>query len=300
LKGSGAVEQFGFELLITGRYRIKRCLHQGSASSVFLCLDEGSGGREVAVKLLSHDLPEGNPERVSFYREMMLAAMIRHENVIRTYECFQEGSVLGFAMEYADGGDLADYMTRNSRIALEDALYFLHQTALGLVAIHEAGIIHRDIKPENILLTSKGQLKIADFGIAQLYSSLDRLLTEEEVRGTVDYIAPESLQGRESGCGSDVYALGVMGYELITGTCPFQGASMIETLREQLTREPAAPSRLRQDCPAALDVLLLKAMARDPSRRHNSTRAFLADIEEVLRHFGKSESHRMIIEWRQL
>ncbi|MBX7137673.1 MAG: serine/threonine protein kinase [Oligoflexia bacterium] len=270
------------QVVIAGRYLIHDCLNSGTSSSVFLCEDLSERGRVLAAKILSSHLPADPVDEQRFRNEMRLAGRVNHPNVIHAIENFQDGDILGFTMEYADGGDLADALAEAGTFPPIDVLYFLHQIGHGLSAIHDAGIIHRDIKPENILLTLDGTVKISDFGVARATAKHGGAVNDSELTGTIDYISPEFIERGELSFGSDVYALGVMGYELLTGRCPYNGASMIETLREQLKRDPVPPSQLCPNCTPELERIVLKALARRPQDRYLSAADFVVDLDAYL------------------
>lgn len=271
----------GQPLLIAGRYRVRACLHSGSTCSVFLCSHIRSPQKLLAVKVLSKSFDEQSVEFKRFRNEVMLSTSVEDSYVVRALDYFEEDAFVGFSMEYAKGGDLADYLAHYRKVPLRRALLIIRQVASGLAAIHKAGLIHRDLKPENVLIYSEHRFKIADFGIACLTQQDRQDDPAEEILGTFDYISPETLQHGETSIRADVYALGVLAYEIITGSCPFQGVGLIETLRNQLISEPMAPSRLCVDCSPKLDWIILRALARDPQNRYADIQSFLYDLDQV-------------------
>jgi serine/threonine protein kinase len=189
-------------------------------------------------------------------------------------------------MEFVSGGDLATKLSRASdRPTIPTVIRLLSQMCAGVQAIHDAGIIHRDLKPENIFLTKEGDVKIGDFGIARLEIGSARKLTEHGgVVGTIDYVAPEYLLSSQIDGRGDIYALGILGYEMIAGESPFKGDSIYDTMWKRIKYDPPPPSHIRPECPPSLDAIILKAMARTPEDRFQTAQAMydkLINLEGV-------------------
>ncbi|HQH29013.1 MAG TPA: serine/threonine-protein kinase, partial [Oligoflexia bacterium] len=217
-----------------------------------------------------------------FRNEIVASYAVSHPNVVRAYEYFRDGDLIAFTMEYIGGGDLADRINNDDEIPIDEIIGMLCQMASGMQAIHDAGIIHRDLKPENILITSQGSIKITDFGIARRGTG-PKLTEHGGVVGTIDYVSPEYLERGQVDERSDIYAMGVMAYEMITTEAPFRGKSVIETMTMRLRTDPEPPHYLRPDCPVALSNIVLKAMARNPERRYQSAAEILDDLEALRR-----------------
>ncbi len=267
------------DALVRDRYQLGRCLYSGKFSAVHLAQDLQYPGRLVAIKLLSPHVPQHSNEYMRFRQEMMVASSINHPNVIRTYESIEDKWSLGIVMEYADGGDLSQYICEKSKLPVKDVLYLVHQIAFGLSAIHSAGIVHLDLKPENVLLSSKGQAKISDFGISCVNAATMLRGREDDVVGTIDYMCPELIEEGEFSFNSDLYSLGVLSYEMLTGTCPFRGVSVLERLKNHLAGEPVKPSSLVPTIPTAFEEIILRAMAREPKARYQSAADLIHDLE---------------------
>jgi serine/threonine protein kinase len=188
-------------------------------------------------------------------------------------------------MEYVGGGDLASKLGAEERITIPETLKMLSQMAAGCQAIHDAGIVHRDLKPENILLTSEGNVKIADFGIARNRHG-PKLTEHGGVVGTIDYVAPEYMLKSQVDWRSDIYALGILAYEMVTGESPFKGESLYATMTKRLKTDPDPPSALRSECPAELDRIILKAMQREPDSRYQAAIEMFADLQALAKHMG--------------
>lgn len=274
------------DALLSDRYQLERCLHSGKFSTVHMARDLQYPGRFVAIKLLGAHVPQHGLEYLRFRQEMMVASSINHPNVIRTYECLDDRWTLGIVMEYASEGDLTQYMCERGRVGVRDAMYFMHQIAYGLSAIHNAGIVHLDLKPENVLLSNKRQVKISDFGISCVNAATMLRSREDDVVGTIDYMCPELIEEGEFSFNSDIYSLGVLSYEMLSGACPFHGASIMERLRNHLSADPLKLSELVADIPLALEEVVLRCMAREPSQRYQSAAALLADLEPIFREYS--------------
>ena len=190
-------------------------------------------------------------------------------------------------MEYVGGGDLASKLGAEDRMAIPEIVRMLSQMAAGCQAIHDAGIVHRDLKPENILLTSEGNVKIADFGIARNRHGPN--LTEHGgVVGTIDYVAPEYMLKSQVDWRSDIYALGILAYEMVTGESPFRGDCVYATMTKRLKTDPEPPSKLRTECPAELDRIILKAMQREPEKRYQASIEMFSDLQKLASQIGVS------------
>ena len=284
--------QFTEALLVEGRYRVRACLSNGTSGAVFLCVEPDRPHRLLAIKLLLKGPATSQDQLERFRNEMVLSTCVEHPNVAYALDTFESEQVLGFSTEFAAGGDLGDYLAHHGRVPLPRALRLIEQAGRGLQAIHRAGLVHRDLKPENILIFHEESFKIADFGVATMVPGLSAVVSDQ-ILGTFDYIPPEVIERGEISIRSDIYALGVLAYEIITGICPFQGLGMLESLRSQLSCDPAAPSRLNYECTPALDRVLLRALARDPGQRYQYVAEFLEELQSVLKlkSFGRLIRH---------
>jgi serine/threonine-protein kinase len=238
----------------------------------------------VAVKVL---FPEVSTDAVAaqrFKNEIQASYGVSHPNVVRAYEYVRDGDLIAYTMEFVGGGDLADRLSRaDERIPIPEVVRLLLQMCAGVQAIHDAGIVHRDLKPENILLSKDGLVKIADFGIARAggHSAGPRLTEHGGVVGTIDYVSPEYLLNSQVDWRSDIYALGILAYEMLAGESPFHGDSVYETMTRRLKSDPRPPSELRKEVPPALDAIIFKAMHRTVEERYQSARAMYEDLEAL-------------------
>jgi serine/threonine protein kinase len=248
-------------LSVAGRYEVQRPLGHGAMAVVDLAHDVRLG-RHVALKRLAENLARDEELRSRFLREARLAARIAHPNVVRIYDVGEDGDRPFIAMEYVEGETLAELLVRKGPLSPDDVVQLGVQACRGLAAAHEAGLVHRDVKPQNLLLRSDGVLKLGDFGVA---FGLDgtRLTMAGTVLGTAAYLAPEQARGEEVSAAADVYALGAVLYELLTGRPP-RTASTLAELAEPATIAPPA------GVPAPLSAVVMRCLAAAPHDRPGS------------------------------
>ncbi len=261
--------------ILFGRFELIRCLNAGDIGGVYLCIDSRTS-RQVALKILATSALSNDEVRESYFRETRVIRSVSHPNIIRGEELFQDDEFTAFSMEYLEGGTLLDFHHAHQVLSVEKIIDILNQLARGIAAIHDHGIIHRDLKPENILISEDGVLKIADFGIAVPHGTTGQGLQDHLV-GTINYLSPEYIERGDYDQRSDIYAFGVIAYELMTGKLPFWGDSLIDSLTSRVRFDPVSPRELRPDIPRTLSDLALKCMKRSPSRRFQS-------MQEVLHH----------------
>ena len=265
-----------------GRYRILRKLGQGGMGTVYLAHD-AQFDRQVALKV-PHISPEDGPEVIErFYREARAAAVLHHPNFCPVYEVGEFDGIPYLTMAYLEGRSLAE-VVRDGALPPERAAALTRTLAAALEETHRRGVIHRDLKPSNVLLTNGGDPVILDFGLARRTGRGDVRLTQSgALVGTPAYIAPEQLTGKsEPAPACDIYSLGAMLYELLTGRPPFLG-SLEAVLSQALLDEPVPPSSLRPEVGPKLNAACLKALAKKPEDRHASMAAFAAALDDSLR-----------------
>jgi serine/threonine protein kinase len=266
--------------VIGGKYEVVKCLGAGSMGMVYACRHRDLQGQLVAAKVLFHEVAADKVAAARFRNEVLASYGVSHPNVVRAYEFIRDGDLVAYTMEFVGGGDLADRLSRPELMPIEDSLRLLSQMAAGVQAIHDAGIVHRDLKPENILLTNDGTVKIADFGIARKGNG-PKLTEHGGVVGTIEYVSPEYMLKSQVDWRSDLYAFGILAYELIVGEAPFKGDSAYALISKRLQTDPAPPSSLRPACPPELDALILKALQRDPVDRYQSATELFYDLQRV-------------------
>ena len=272
--------------VIAGRYEVVKCLGAGSMGLVYACRHRELSGHLVAVKVLFPEVSQDKIAAARFRNEIFASYGVSHPNVVRAYEYIRDGDLVAYTMEYVGGGDLADRLGRSREpIAVGEVIKMLSQMCAGVQAIHDSGIVHRDLKPENILLSKDGNVKIADFGIARTGHG-PKLTEHGGVVGTIDYVSPEYMLNSQVDWRSDIYALGILAYEMLTGESPFKGDSVYATMTKRLKTDPEPPSRIRQDCPPELDAIVLKAMQRDPESRYQSAGSMYEDLQALAEKTG--------------
>jgi len=246
---------------------------------VFLAEDMNLA-RPVALKVMRPE-QKADPEGWQrFLREARLAARLSHPNIVAVYDVGEEGGRPCIVMEYVEGETLSDLLRRRGRLEPSEAVALALQACSGLETAHQAGLVHRDIKPQNLLLTPEATLKIADFGIAR---SLDgtQLTEAGTVLGTAAYLAPEQAAGEPVTATADVYALGAVLYELLTGRPPYVADTLAELFAKQRRRAIAPVRELAPGVPASLEDAVMRALARDPAYRPDSAADFAAELGEA-------------------
>ncbi|MEN9846233.1 MAG: hypothetical protein RIS36_1380 [Pseudomonadota bacterium] len=266
--------------VIGGKYEIVRCLGSGSMGSVYACKNQVLQGQIVAMKVLFPEVASDKVAAARFKNEILASYEVSHPNVVRAYEYLTENDFVAYTMEYVGGGDLASKLGSDRMIPIDEIVRLLSQMSAGCQAIHDAGIVHRDLKPENILLTAEGNVKIADFGIARNRHG-PKLTEHGGVVGTIDYVAPEYMLKSQVDWRSDIYALGILAYEMVSGESPFKGESVYATMTKRLKTDPAPPSSLRAECPPELDRIILRAMQRDPESRYQAAVEMFRDLQNL-------------------
>ncbi|MFN2613413.1 MAG: protein kinase [Actinomycetota bacterium] len=255
---------------IAGRYRLEEQIATGGMGTVWRAHDEVLQ-RPVAVKLLNDHLADDDAASERFRREALTAASITHPNMANVYDYVEDQGRPGIVMELVDGETLAHLIARRGRLPVKDAVRIACDVLVALDAAHAAGIIHRDVKPGNILITSRGEVKVGDFGIARSLSDSSMTATGT-VMGTAHYSAPEQVRGESAGPPSDIYSVGVVLYEMLAGRRPFQGDTAVAVALARLSEDPPSPRTLRPALPQQLDALVMRALARDPAARFSGAR----------------------------
>lgn len=271
--------------VIGGKYEVVKCLGSGSMGLVYACRHRELAGHMVAVKVLFPEVAQDKVAAARFRNEIFASYGVSHPNVVRAYEYLRDGDLVAYTMEYVGGGDLAERLSRPERIPIPEVVRLLSQMCAGVQAIHDAGIVHRDLKPENILLTKDGNVKIADFGIARNRHG-PKLTEHGGVVGTIDYVSPEYMLNSQVDWRSDIYAIGILAYEMITGESPFKGDSVYATMTKRLKTDPEPPGTIREECPQVLDRVILRAMQRDPQQRYQSAMEMFFDLQSVAGELG--------------
>jgi len=263
-----------------GRYEILYRVGGGGMAVVYKAKDLLLN-RYVAIKVMNESLSNDTEFIRRFSREAQAAASLSHPNVVNVYDVGREGHIHYIVMEYVEGPTLKEYIQENGPLPPEDAVHIASQICDALAHAHDNQIIHRDIKPHNILLGKNGRVKVTDFGIARAATS-STITQTGSVMGSVHYFSPEQARGGVIGEKSDLYSLGIVMYEMVTGELPFDGDSAIGIALKHLQEPVVAPRELRPDLPDNVNQVILKAMEKDPERRFASARAMMQELQHIL------------------
>ena len=268
------------------RYEIGGVLGRGGMAEVHRGRDLRLG-REVAVKVLRQDLARDPSFQVRFRREAQAAASLNHPAIVAVYDTGEDRTASGatpyIVMEYVEGDTLRDVLRREGPLPPERAMALAADICGALDFSHRNGIVHRDVKPGNVMITPQGTVKVMDFGIARAVSDSAATMTSTAaVIGTAQYLSPEQARGEGVDARSDVYSMGCMLYELVTGAPPFTGDSPVSVAYQHVREDPRLPSSINPDIPAELDAILLKAMSKNPANRYQSAAEMRNDLLRAL------------------
>jgi serine/threonine-protein kinase len=264
--------------LVDNRYRILRRLGAGGMAEVW-CADDTQLDRKVALKILAPRFAQDNEFVERFRREASSAAGLQHPNVVNVYDRGEVDGTYYIAMEYVEGASLRDLI--NQGISVDGAIGVVRQILAAARFAHANGVIHRDLKPGNVLVDRNGRATVTDFGIAKAGPS--EITQTGSVMGTAQYLSPEQAQGFEVTAGSDLYSIGVILYELLTGDVPFVADSAVAVALKQVSEMPRPPSELNPAVPRALDAVVMRALAKDPGNRFASADEFEAALDAAER-----------------
>jgi serine/threonine-protein kinase len=265
--------------LLDGRYRVTSSIAHGGMATVYMGVDVRLD-RPVAIKIMHAELAADQDFVARFIREARSIAQLSHPNVVAVYDQGSDGHVLYLAMEYVAGSTLRQLLNERGRLSPRESLDIIESVLAGLAAAHRAGIVHRDVKPENVLLAGDGRVKVADFGLARTMSGTSHTKTGV-LMGTVAYLAPEQLTASVSDARCDVYAAGVMLFELLTGHQPHTGESALAVAYKHVNETVPPPSVVSPGLPHVLDALVALATNRDPRLRPADAEQFLHAVSQV-------------------
>ncbi len=271
--------------LLDGRYEILEIIGVGGMAVVYKAMDHRLN-RLVAVKILKDDYLSDADFRRRFHVESQAVAMLSHPNIVSVYDVSKNDGMEYIVMELIDGITLKQYMDQRSPLSWRETLHFSMQIAKALEHAHSRGIIHRDIKPHNVMILKDGSVKVADFGIARIAAAQNTLT--KEALGSVHYISPEQARGARVDNRSDIYSLGVVMYEMLTGRPPYDGETPVSVAIQHINGTPLSPSLLNGDIPTGLEQITMHAMCSDINIRYASVTDMLRDMEE----FRKNPSIR--------
>ena len=265
---------------INDRYEIIRTIGEGGMANVYLAIDTILD-RKVAVKILRGDLANDEKFVRRFQREANAASRLAHTNIVEIYDVGEDEGRYFIVMEYIEGQTLKNLIKKRGGLTLPEVIDIMIQLSNGISCAHESYIIHRDIKPQNIMILDDGRVKITDFGIAQTLNSSD-LTQTNSVMGSVHYLPPEQANGGASTIKSDIYSLGILMYELITGRVPFRGENAVEIAIKQMRDPIPSITDYKDDVPQSVENIIIKACAKNPKNRYDNILDMKKDIEECL------------------
>ncbi len=264
--------------LLDGRYEILEAIGFGGMAVVYKARCHRLN-RLVAIKILKDELSKDEEFRNRFHAESQAVAKLNHPNIMSVHDVSAHEGTDYIVMELIDGITLKQYMEKKGTLNWKETLHFAMQIAKALEHAHSQGIVHRDIKPHNVMVLKNGSAKVTDFGIARLMSQSNTLT--KEALGSVHYISPEQAKGGRVDNRSDLYSLGVVMYEMMTGRAPYDGDSPVAVAIQHINGGATMPSVLNPNIPGGLEQIIMKCMATDPSQRYNSATALLYDLEEL-------------------
>jgi tRNA A-37 threonylcarbamoyl transferase component Bud32 len=265
-------------------FRVDRLIGEGATGEVYLAEDATHGNR-VALKVLAPELAHDDRYRERFLRESSLAASLDHPHIVPIVAAGEEDGLLYLAMAYVEGSDLRELLRREGALKPERALELVGQVAEAIDAAHAAGLVHRDVKPGNILVTAKPEgerVYVCDFGLARHVSSVSSLTGDRGFVGTIDYVAPEQIKGSSINSRTDVYSLGCVLFECLTGERPFERESELSVVFAHLNEPPPCLSDLRPGLPQALDAVISTALAKSPDDRYQTCSELVAAARGAL------------------
>jgi serine/threonine-protein kinase len=267
--------------VLAGRYELEKLIGAGGMSSVYLARDSVLG-RRVAIKILHPQFNAEGDHVERFRREAELVAALSHPNIVKVLDRGRHAGGQFIVFEYVDGETLKQLVARTGALPVDEALRIAIQVAAGLGYAHASGVVHRDVKAQNVMLGAAGEAKVTDFGIARSLDAREGMTLTGTVLGSAEYIAPEQAQGQKVSEASDIYSLGVVLYELLTGEPPFSGESFVAVAMRHIN-EPAPSVLLRRpDCPARVATAVERALAKSPAARFATMDAFRAELEACL------------------
>ena len=274
------------DTLFDGRYQIIRKLGSGGMANVYLAADQELG-RRVAIKILDDRHARDDQFVERFRREAQNAAGLSHPSIVSIYDRGEAEGTYYIAMEYVEGRTLKELLVARGPSPLGIAIDYTRQILSALRFAHRNGIVHRDIKPHNVIVDGEGRVKVMDFGIARA-GAASQMTEAGSIIGTAQYLSPEQARGAPVDQTSDLYSTGIVLYELLTGSVPFNGETPVEIAMKHLSQVPAAPSTHRPEIPRDLDYVALRALAKDPADRYHSAEEMDSDLERIARGIGVS------------
>src|SRR5229473_8069664 len=261
------------------RYRIESLIGEGGMGKVYKAYDKELD-RIVALKLVRSELASDPASMQRFKQELLLASKISHKNILRIHDLGDVEGMKFISMTYVEGEDLGDVITREGRLLLERAVAIFKRLCGALEAAHAEGVVHRDLKPRNILIDRLDNVYISDFGLAKsLEESANAMTRTGEILGTPRYMSPEQAQAFPTDHQSDLYSLGLIFYEMVTGDVPFRGGSMLQVMNQRVMQAPQNPKVVVPDLPDYIAAIIMRCLEKDQTRRYQSASEILQDLD---------------------
>ncbi|MEE1026521.1 MAG: protein kinase, partial [Acutalibacteraceae bacterium] len=266
---------------LDGRYEIREIIGVGGMAVVYKAYDSIED-RIVAIKILKEEFASNEEFQRRFKNESKAIAVLSHPNIVKVYDVSFGDLIQYIVMEYIEGITLKEYIENNGTLTWSDTVNFTIQILRGLQHAHDKGIVHRDVKPQNIIVLADKTIKVTDFGIARFARKESQTITDKAI-GSVHYISPEQAKGEPTDEKADIYSLGVIMYEMLTGTLPFEAESAVSVAIMQLQTEPKLPTHINPLIPMGLEQITMKAMQKDTKNRYKSAAEMLRDLEQFKR-----------------
>ncbi|MBO5066409.1 MAG: Stk1 family PASTA domain-containing Ser/Thr kinase [Clostridia bacterium] len=266
---------------LDGRYEIQDVIGVGGMAVVYKAYDN-IDDRIVAVKILKEEYLANEEFRRRFKNESKAIAVMSHRNIVKVFDVSFGDRLQYIVMEYIEGITLKEYIDKKGSLEWREALFFAIQILKALQHAHDKGIVHRDVKPQNIMLLENGTIKVADFGIARFSHSETRTMTEKAI-GSVHYISPEQAKGELTDEKADIYSVGIVLYEMLTGKLPFDGDSAVSVALMQVNKQPELPRTIKREIPVGFEQIIMKSMQKSTRDRYQSAAEILYDLEELKR-----------------
>ena len=282
--------------LIDDRYKIIKSIGEGGMANVYLAYDTILE-REVAVKILRGDLAEDEKFVRRFQREANSASSLKHPNIVEVYDVGEDDGKYFIVMEYINGKTLKSLIKKRGALTLEEVIDIMLQLTSAVSCAHDSYIIHRDIKPQNVMILEDGRVKITDFGIAMALNN-NELTQTNSVMGSVHYLPPEQANGSGSTTKSDIYSLGILMFELLTGKLPFKGENAVEIAIKQMREPIPSVCKIYPDIPQSVENIILRACAKNPKNRYESAREMYEDIKTCLDPV-RSDENRIVYRYKE-
>ena len=261
---------------LDGRYEIREIVGEGGMARVYKAFDNQEN-RLVAIKILKEEFLSNDEFLRRFKNESKAIAMLSHPNIVNVYDVSFGDLIQYIVMEYIEGITLKEFIEKEGSLRWKDAVHFTIQILKGLQHAHDKGIVHRDVKPQNIMVLADGTIKVTDFGIARFSRSDQRTITDKAI-GSVHYISPEQARGEKTDEKADIYSVGVMLYEMLTGKLPFQAESAVSVAIMQLQRDPQLPTEINASIPLGLEQITMHAMQKSQDKRYQTASEMLCDL----------------------